>query len=100
MKNNSYPSLILFIIAVFVSGLALYVLLPPVEPPEPVYTTLIWHTSPDLMHSSGKYRVMIYNERNEYIGFVHLTRSEMGKPVKIIVDYRFTEFKAGYNDHE
>ena len=84
-----YGPLILFLIAVFLTGAIFILALPPLEPDEPDYHTLIWHSRPDLIHLSGRYRVLIYNEYGDYIGYIHLSRTEMGKPVKIITDYQF-----------
>ena len=84
-----YGPLVLFIIVVAISAALFIVLLPPLEATEPDYNTLVWHSRPDLLHLSGKYRVIIYNEYGDYIGYIHLSRTEMGKPLKIITDYQF-----------
>ena len=92
-QPRGYGALVLFLIAVALSGALFLVLLPPFEAPEPDYTNLVWHSRPDLLHLSGKYRVIIYNEYGDYIGYIHLSRTEMDKPLKIITDYQFkTEY--------
>jgi hypothetical protein len=97
-EPTSYGPLILFLIAVFLTGAIFIVSLPPIEAAEPDYHTLIWHSRPDLLHLSGKYRVLIYNESGEYIGYIHLSRTEMSKPVRIYTDYQFDEFRKELSD--
>ena len=47
--------------------------------PDPV--TLELTTRPDLLHISGKYRVLVYNG-DEYIGYMHLTHTELSRGLK------------------
>ena len=97
--RDGYGALVLFLTAVAISGaLFLVLLLPPLEASEPDYTNLVWHSRPDLLHLSGRYRVLIYNEYGDYIGYLHLSRTEMGKPLRIITDYQFNQPSTEYSD--
>lgn len=100
MKPTNQPPptkyIALFVLAVAFCGAVFVYALPPLEAPEPEYHTIIWHSRPDLLHLSGRYRVLIYNESGEYIGYLHLSRTEMAKPLRIITDYQFNQTNTEY----